>query len=112
MCIRDSHTDQTMTEVLELALRELLTPTFWFTRIAGNWPTTSRDEMAEAPVGRNKPWGLPVFCLGEFVRVTTHPSRFQTSLDRGAGFVRAARHHAKPTFAFVDPRSRLRPDLC
>jgi toxin-antitoxin system PIN domain toxin len=25
--------------------------------------------LAEGPV----PWGLPVFCLGEFVRVVTHP---------------------------------------
>lgn len=25
--------------------------------------------LAEGPV----PWGLPVFCLGEFVRVATHP---------------------------------------
>jgi uncharacterized protein len=35
------------------------------------------------------PWGLPVFCLGEFVRVATHPRVFtpQSSLEQALGFL-------------------------
>ncbi len=34
----------------------------------------------------SRPWGLPVFCIGEFVRVVTHPRLFDppSSLDQAA----------------------------
>lgn len=37
----------------------------------------------------NAPWGLPVFCIGEFVRVVTHPRVFHppTKLDRALDFI-------------------------
>lgn len=38
-----------------------------------------------------KPWGLPVFCLGEFVRVVTHPKVFDppSSLEKAFAAVEA-----------------------
>ncbi len=45
--------------------------------------------LAESP----RPWGLPVFCLGEFVRVVTHravfdpPSTIAEATDALAGFL-------------------------
>lgn len=41
--------------------------------------------------GSAAPWGLPIFCLGEFVRVVTHPRIFTppTSLDVALQFLDA-----------------------
>lgn len=37
------------------------------------------------------PWGLPLFCLGEFVRVVTHPRLFAppSTLEQALGFLDA-----------------------
>jgi toxin-antitoxin system PIN domain toxin len=42
-------------------------------------------EMAEG----SRAWGLPVFCLGEFLRVTTHPKLFSppSTLETALGFL-------------------------
>lgn len=39
----------------------------------------------------DSPWGLPVFCIGEFVRVVTHPRVLTppSGLDRALGFIDA-----------------------
>jgi toxin-antitoxin system PIN domain toxin len=38
---------------------------------------------------RPEPWGVPVFCIGEFIRVVTHPKVFDppTPLDRALEFI-------------------------
>lgn len=42
-------------------------------------------EIAEGPV----PWGLPIFCVPEFLRVVTHPRVFTppTSLETALAFI-------------------------
>lgn len=43
--------------------------------------------LAEGP----SPWGLPVFCLGEFLRVVTHPRLFRppSTIQQALAFVEA-----------------------
>jgi hypothetical protein len=59
--------------------------------------------LAEGPV----PWGLPVFVLGEFVRVVTHPKIFAepSSLDVAFGFVAAVLE--SPTLRLLTPGERF-----
>lgn len=39
--------------------------------------------------GGDRPWALPVFCIGEFLRVVTHPRVFNppTTLDAACGAI-------------------------
>jgi toxin-antitoxin system PIN domain toxin len=47
------------------------------------------DRLRQLAEGQD-PWGLPVFCLGEFVRVVTHPKlRPPSTLDQTFGFLGA-----------------------
>ncbi len=57
-----------------------------------------REEMAEHGAARSRlgeliegeiPWSLPIFCIGEFVRIVTHPRVFRppSSLEQALGFV-------------------------
>lgn len=54
---------------------------------------TPRHEVAMARlrdlVEGGAPWALPVFCIGEFVRVVTHPRVFSppTALDAALDFI-------------------------
>lgn len=59
--------------------------------------------LAEGPV----PWGLPVFVLGEFVRVVTHPRIFAepSSLDVAFDFLAALRD--SPTARLLTPGERF-----
>lgn len=58
----------------------------------------------------NAPWGIPVFCLGEFVRVVTHPRIFdpptplETALDALQGLLES------PSLRILNPGSRY-PEL-
>ncbi len=62
--------------------------------------------LAEDPL----PWGLPVFCLGEFVRVVTHPrifdppTRLASALDALFGLL------ASPSLRVLNPGPRY-PEL-
>lgn len=49
----------------------------------------SATERLRRLVEGNAPWALPIFCIGEFVRVVTHPRVFRppSSLDQALGFV-------------------------
>ena len=60
-------------------------------------------EIAEG----NSPWGLPVFCISEFLRVVTHPSVFTppTSLDTALSFV--DRLLESPTIRLLIPGDRF-----
>ena len=56
-------------------------------------------ELAESPL----PWGLPVFCIAEFLRVVTHPKLFdppsaiEDGLEAIAGLVKS------PSLALLNP---------
>lgn len=58
--------------------------------------------LAEGPV----PWGIPVFCLGEFVRVTTHPRVLDppSTLDQALGAIRKVLR--SPTVRVLSPGPR------
>jgi toxin-antitoxin system PIN domain toxin len=62
--------------------------------------------LAEGP----QPWGLPVFCIAEFVRVVTHLRVFEppTSLEQALRFVAALL--AAPTLRLLSPGPRF-PEL-
>ncbi len=56
-------------------------------------------------------WGVPVFCLGEFVRVVTHPGVFHppSTLDEATGALDALL--ASPSLAVLTPGERYWPLL-
>jgi hypothetical protein len=57
------------------------------------------------------PWGLPVFCIVEFLRVVTHPRVFTppSSLETGCQFIDALLE--SPTLRLVAPGDRFWPVL-
>lgn len=63
-------------------------------------------QLAEGPV----PWAVPVFCLGEFVRVVTHPRVLDppSTIDQAFAAVRALL--ASPTVRVLSPGPRW-PEL-
>lgn len=58
--------------------------------------------LAEGPA----PWGIPVFCLGEFVRVTTHPRLLDppSTLAQALGALKSIL--ASPTVRVLSPGPR------
>ena len=56
-------------------------------------------------------WGVPVFCLGEFVRVVTHPGVFRpaSTLDEAAGALEGLL--ASPSLLLLSPGDRYWPLL-
>ena len=54
----------------------------------------------------NTPWGLPVFCLGEFVRVVTHTRVFQppSTLDQALSALNGLLN--SPTLRILSPGAR------
>ena len=63
------------------------------------------DRLTSLAQGREL-WGLPVFCLGEFVRVVTHPRLFDepSTLEQALSVVNALR--GSPSFRVLLPRER------
>jgi uncharacterized protein len=59
-------------------------------------------ELAEGAA----PWGLPVFCLGEFLRVVTHPRVFQpcSTLEQALSAVQSLL--SSPTVRILSPGPR------
>lgn len=57
------------------------------------------------------PWGLPVFCIGEFVRVTTHPRILDppSTLDDAISALDGIL--ASPTVRALSPAQRF-PEIC
>jgi hypothetical protein len=64
---------------------------------------TALGALAEGP----EPWGVPVFCLAEFLRVVTHPKVLvpPTQLDRALQFI--ATLLAGPTVRLLSPGQRF-----
>lgn len=64
-------------------------------------------ELAEG----NARWGVPVFCLGEFVRVVTHPAVFSppSTLEEAVGALDGLL--GSPTLAVLSPGERYWPLL-
>lgn len=52
-------------------------------------PHRAAFERLRRLVEGSVPWSLPIFCIGEFVRVVTHPRLFRppSSLDEALGFI-------------------------
>ncbi|HEV8054964.1 MAG TPA: TA system VapC family ribonuclease toxin [Nocardioidaceae bacterium] len=59
----------------------------------------------------DEPWALPVFVLGEFVRVVTHPRLFSppSTSDQAVGALEALL--GSPTVRLLEPRARFWPLL-
>lgn len=62
--------------------------------------------LAEGPV----PWGIPVFCLGEFVRVVTHPRVLDPPSTPDMALEAIDRLLASPTARVLSPGPRW-PEL-
>ena len=71
---------------------------------------TARDKLVALAedVG---PWGIPVFCLGEFLRITTHRKVLSppSSIDQAIAFVDAL--EASPSFRWLLPDETYAFDL-
>jgi hypothetical protein len=53
------------------------------------------------------PWGLPVFCLAEFVRVVTHPRVFDPPSSLDAALEALEGLLASPTVRVLEPGARF-----
>jgi toxin-antitoxin system PIN domain toxin len=56
-------------------------------------------EFAEGDV----PWGIPVFCIGEFVRVVTHPKLFDPPYSGGEACDAVDRLLESPSLRILSP---------
>ena len=56
-------------------------------------------ELAESPF----PWGLPVFCIAEFLRVVTHPKLFDPPSAIEDGLAAIAGLVKSPSLALLNP---------
>jgi hypothetical protein len=61
------------------------------------------ERLAKDPT----PWAVPVFCLGEFVRVVTHPRIFDppSTIDQAVGAIEAL--VASPSLRVLEPQERF-----
>jgi uncharacterized protein len=57
----------------------------------------------------DEPWGIPVFCLGEFVRVITHPRLFSPPYSADEACEAVERVLASPTLQVLLPGPRFWP---
>ncbi len=60
-------------------------------------------DLAEGP----EPWGLPIFCVGEFVRVVTHPRLFDPPSTLAQALAVIDRLRRSPTLRVLSPRERF-----
>ena len=58
----------------------------------------------------NLPWAIPVFCLGEFVRVVTHPRILEPPSTLNEAFTALAGLLRSPTLRILSPGPRF-PEL-
>jgi toxin-antitoxin system PIN domain toxin len=63
--------------------------------------------LAEGPAR----WAIPVFCLGEFLRVVTHPRLFDPPFEIGEACEALDRVLASPSLALLTPGDRYWPLL-
>lgn len=65
----------------------------------------ARRRLTELAEGSSR-WAIPVFCLGEFLRVITHPRVFEPSYTIDEGCEALRRVLAAPSLAVLYPRER------
>ena len=61
------------------------------------------SDLAQEP----EPWGVPVFCVGEFVRVVTHPRLFDPPSTLEEALAALDRLRASPTLRILQPGDRF-----
>lgn len=73
-----------------------------------------REELTQHPMARAKvvalaegdtPWGIPVFCIGEFLRVVTHPKLFDPPYASGEAVDAMDRLLESPSLRVLSPGS-------
>lgn len=64
-------------------------------------------ELAESPAR----WAIPVFCLGEFLRVVTHPRLFHPPFEIGEACEALDRVLGSPSLVVLTPGDRFWPLL-
>lgn len=78
-----------------------------------------REELAQHALARERltalaegaeTWAIPVFCVGEFLRVVTHPRVFDPPYEAGAACEAISRVLASPSVRVLVPGDRY-PDL-
>lgn len=69
----------------------------------------ARDRLVALAEGTS-PWGLPVFCLGEFLRVVTHPRIFDPPFSVAEAGDAVQRLLASPGLVVLAPADRY-PEL-
>jgi toxin-antitoxin system PIN domain toxin len=57
--------------------------------------------------GGDDTWGLPVFCMGEFLRVVSHPRIFDPPFTADEAVTALGRVLAAPTVAILNPGERF-----
>ena len=57
----------------------------------------------------NAPWAIPVFCIGEFLRVITHPRLFKNPFTTGEATEAIERLLSSPTIRLILPGERYVP---
>ena len=60
------------------------------------------EHLAEGTV----PWGIPVFCIGEFIRVSTHPRLFDPPSTLEESLATVGSLQKSPTLRILSPGSR------
>ncbi len=66
----------------------------------------ARDILVGLAEG-DDPWGLPVFCMGEFLRVISHPRVFDPPFTVDEAATALGRVLASPTIVILNPGERF-----
>ena len=75
-------------------------------RITWTQSRPTAGERLSAIAGGLEPWGLPIFCAGEFVRVVTHPKIFTppSTLEQALAALKAVLQ--SPSLLLLSPGER------
>ena len=70
----------------------------------------AHSRLTELAEGQRR-WGLPVFCIGEFLRIVTHPRLFDRPLGNDEAITLLERLAESPVFSLLLPGDRFLPLL-
>lgn len=75
--------------------------------VHAHWPNSPKHRLAHARVvalaEAPSQWGIPVFCIGEFVRIITHPKVFDPPFTAEEACEALARVLASPSAVVLCP---------